>query len=352
MRPFLGWKDLRQAVVFRGTNFNRNRLFSSILSALNFLDGWLDIAVTRGPELHDCISYIKTLLSEGSIPREMVKGVDLSELCADHDPAQKRRNVGAARMTQDDVMQYKYILVIDGAGSCGRLSEQLRGPGILLHMPREEFQMEEYYWQDLIPWLHYIPITKNHSELMANLSKTKVLLEGNDDVAEEIAKESTRYINKHRTEATDHRQWKLFYYLLNASWDGTVELPERPRKRLSCRSKRGMKEVLKGSFAADEIWRRTCAGEGLTTELLAEREGEVSTHVKIEDMGVMWGGEPKVWQHVADPSCSSVVLFVTASVLLLLKAGYKRLTAVFVMLVLFCVAISLYSEAILDVLEG
>ena len=256
---FREWNDLDGRVVFRGTNFNRQRLLMSALAQTGWLAPLLDIGITAMFGEEHCVTDLQ---SASNVP--FPDTTDFHTLC--HSSIS---GVTKPYLTYDEIMTYRYVLVIDGIGSAIRFPHHMKGPGIVLHMPREEEMMVEYWFNDMVPWVHYVPLTQETDKMVQNFSETLEFLEANPEVAKRIALESTRWANLHKTDRTDHRQWKLYYYLLDDLWDGSAEAVVPPRT-VSCDD--GLAELTNDVHIGDAVISRTCLSAGLSLGLLNESE--------------------------------------------------------------------------------
>eukprot|EP01061_Rhynchopus_euleeides_P039719 TRINITY_DN6811_c0_g2_i3.p1 TRINITY_DN6811_c0_g2~~TRINITY_DN6811_c0_g2_i3.p1 ORF type:complete len:1398 (+),score=512.73 TRINITY_DN6811_c0_g2_i3:82-4194(+) len=268
-RPYKAWEDLTARAVFRGSLNNHERLHIAIMSALK-VHPMLDAFVTSAREYkQDCRQYVERQLREGNLPSKSLTPQTVGYLCEEHS-VRNVPSIVARGFSNDEVLEYKYVIAVDGYGAPLRLSPQLRGPGVLLTM-RNTWDMEEYFWPDLVPWVHYVPLTRDKPTMPKNISDTLNWLEKNQDAARNIAEESTRWAFKHRTHKTDHREWKMFYYFLNEVWDTSKPMP-RPTHvppKLSCATCTGLSPITDHGILPD-VWRLACGDQGLNKGLVEE----------------------------------------------------------------------------------
>ena len=67
------------------------------------------------------------------------------------------------KISFDDWMRYKYELILDGNGSpAGRIERQLKHNSLVLMQETSSHQM---YTKYLIPYVHYVPVNSNVSDL-------------------------------------------------------------------------------------------------------------------------------------------------------------------------------------------
>ena len=77
-------------------------------------------------------------------------------------------------------MKFKYLISVDGnTAAWQRVPWILESGSVLLLM---ETDIEEWFYKDLIPYKHYVPIKKDFSNLLEQIE----WLKANDDKAFEI----------------------------------------------------------------------------------------------------------------------------------------------------------------------
>ena len=64
----------------------------------------------------------------------------------------------------EDHMKYKYLISIDGNTAAWQRPNWILESGSVLLMP--ETEMDEWYLSDLKPWVHYVPIKADLSDLL------------------------------------------------------------------------------------------------------------------------------------------------------------------------------------------
>ena len=214
--------SLPDTVVWRGSYYNDYRGHLSILSALGAFGGAVDASVSavsgRGGER--CVRQYAALKRAGLLPAEAHR-TDSSVLCREESGGMWGAP-GRERVSFEEMKRAKYVLSVDGVGAVLRLPHLLRGPGVVLGMTDE---FEEYYFPDVVPFVHYVPVEKEAGQLYRNVSETLRLLRGSPEVSRSIATESTRWARLHKNEATDFLQWKLFFGLSSAAFSGPLDLP-------------------------------------------------------------------------------------------------------------------------------
>jgi len=89
-----------------------------------------------------------------------------------------------------DMSKYKYVINIDGSVTAFRLSAELNYMSVILKVDSE---YSVWYSKLLEPWIHYIPINKNLSDLAEKITWCK----NNDDKAKQIAINARQFYKKY-----------------------------------------------------------------------------------------------------------------------------------------------------------
>ena len=66
--------------------------------------------------------------------------------------------------------QYKYQITLDGTVAAYRLPYILAGDALVLKQDSEYY---EHFYKDLEPWVHYVPIKRDLSDLLEKLKWAK-----------------------------------------------------------------------------------------------------------------------------------------------------------------------------------
>ena len=96
-------------------------------------------------------------------------------------------------MSLQDLIQYKYLIDIGGNGYSGRLKFLLFSKRPLLFVERNYI---EYFQNDLQPWVHYIPVKNDLTDLISQVK----WMENNYDEALKIAQNAYNYATGNFTE--------------------------------------------------------------------------------------------------------------------------------------------------------
>ena len=139
----------------------------------------------------------------------------------------------------DEYVSYKYLLAPDmWTGAVNRIWTLMYAPGVTMPIQEATNQFQEYYFRDAIPFVHYVPVTNEGDELLANITDTLSWLDRNQDITKAIGEESTRWVRKHKNHKTDMRQWKLYFALLSDAYvPGSRSIPGKVRKQVECTQK-------------------------------------------------------------------------------------------------------------------
>lgn len=106
--------------------------------------------------------------------------------------------------------RYKYILHIDGFTAAWRMSMEMFSMSVILKVDSE---WKEHFYDLLTPWIHYIPIKSDLSDLINIIDWCR----NNDKECEKIAINAFTFANKYFTEDN------LFNYLDETIYDNTHE---------------------------------------------------------------------------------------------------------------------------------
>eukprot|EP00584_Thalassiosira_punctigera_P017648 CAMPEP_0172555542 /NCGR_PEP_ID=MMETSP1067-20121228/58472_1 /TAXON_ID=265564 ORGANISM="Thalassiosira punctigera, Strain Tpunct2005C2" /NCGR_SAMPLE_ID=MMETSP1067 /ASSEMBLY_ACC=CAM_ASM_000444 /LENGTH=594 /DNA_ID=CAMNT_0013344067 /DNA_START=115 /DNA_END=1896 /DNA_ORIENTATION=+ len=100
------------------------------------------------------------------------------------------------KMSLSQLSKYKYHIDLAGGGGTTWFGtiEKLAMPGVLFHHVTSS---KDYYHDDLIPWVHYIPVNED----LSNLREMFDWAEANPKDARRISEAATEYV---KTRATDH----------------------------------------------------------------------------------------------------------------------------------------------------
>jgi len=197
------FKAKRPVAVFRGSwtgndrTIKNTRLQAKILSKKYHT--YLDADITRTFEYYmweQDVGFVHTSLTNKKI----------------YDLASKS-NISLAEQGQ----QYKYILHIDGFVSAWRLAAEMLSMSTILKVDSE---WVEHYYHDLKPWVHYIPIKSD----LSNLIQMICWCREHDDECFRIANNAYIYALLNFTRR------KLFNYVEEVVYDKKIPLIAKPYK--------------------------------------------------------------------------------------------------------------------------
>lgn len=134
----------------------------------------------------------------------------------------------APRLEMKDQQRFKYVLSVDGAGCADRLGHLLSGNFVVL---RQETQLMEHYYGMLAPYVHYVPVKSDFSDLHEQIK----WLQQRDDIAQQIVKDANQFANVHLSPNGLINAWKDFAATA-ASLSSPTAAPEAALKykALSC----------------------------------------------------------------------------------------------------------------------
>jgi len=185
-----GWKLKKPMAIFRGSltgndqKITNTRVQSRILS-LKY-PSYLDSVIT------DTFKYYMFEPGIGAIHTK----IDDKRLYNNDTHIDGRKNT----MYFEEQINYKYILHIDGFTAAWRLSKYMLSYSVILKV---DSPWVEHFYNDLKPWIHYIPIKSDLSDLIQRIEWCRE----NDDICETIAKNAFQYVVENITKE------KMFDYM-------------------------------------------------------------------------------------------------------------------------------------------
>eukprot|EP00578_Thalassiosira_sp_NH16_P012385 CAMPEP_0181124430 /NCGR_PEP_ID=MMETSP1071-20121207/26479_1 /TAXON_ID=35127 /ORGANISM="Thalassiosira sp., Strain NH16" /LENGTH=474 /DNA_ID=CAMNT_0023209739 /DNA_START=164 /DNA_END=1584 /DNA_ORIENTATION=+ len=128
--------------------------------------------------------------------------------------------VTSEQMTLSELSQYKYQIDFGGGGGTTWFGtiEKLGMPGVLLH---HLTSTKDYYHDDLIPWVHYIPVNED----LSNLREMYDWAESNSEDARKISEAATDYVkNRAKPDVMKETYEKYFIHSLKRVVDAYIPL--------------------------------------------------------------------------------------------------------------------------------
>lgn len=135
---------------------------------------WIDAKFTIKPNIHGTVDPAKMIQYQPF----MEYGIQLTD----------------EHMSLSQQSKYKYHIDLGGGGGTTWFGtiEKLGMPGVLFH---HRTSAKDYIHDDLVPWVHYIPVNED----LSNLREMYDWAEANNDGARKISEAGTEYV-KHRAE--------------------------------------------------------------------------------------------------------------------------------------------------------
>ncbi|KAK3240121.1 hypothetical protein CYMTET_50013 [Cymbomonas tetramitiformis] len=188
---YTNWLGKRPEVVFRGTLSGKDRLslFRLASHRRSALAGYADVEMvgvaagapclrenTIGSRWCTCSEEIREGLTRQGFPprRGRWSKIQISPLWRFEERcdgpfrwAVDEKLLIGSRMSFEEQSEFRYMLVVDGVGCADRLSHHpgtvLAGETVLFWHKRE---MREFWWDDLEPYIHYVPVAEDFSDLV------------------------------------------------------------------------------------------------------------------------------------------------------------------------------------------
>jgi|688.fasta_scaffold113091_3 hypothetical protein len=191
------WKLKKPMAIFRGSltgndqKITNTRMQSRILS-LKY-PSYLDSKITE---------TFKYYMFEPGIGAIHTK-IDDTILYNNELPIDSKKNT----LFFEEQIKYKYILHIDGFTAAWRLSKYMLSYSVILKV---DSPWVEHFYNDLKPWIHYIPIKSDLSDLIQRIEWCRE----NDNICETIAKNAFQYVVENITKE------KMLDYMENVIKNG------------------------------------------------------------------------------------------------------------------------------------
>lgn len=90
-----------------------------------------------------------------------------------------------------DHIEYKYLISVDGNTAAWQRVPWIMQSGSVLLLV--ETEIEEWFYSDIHPWEHYVPVKADFSDLFERIE----WLRNNDDEARQIAKRASVFARYH-----------------------------------------------------------------------------------------------------------------------------------------------------------
>ncbi|KAL7541421.1 hypothetical protein ACHAXR_010964 [Thalassiosira sp. AJA248-18] len=156
-------------------------------------------------------------------------------------------------MTLAQLSQYKYHIDFGGGGGTSWMGtiEKLAMPGVLFH---HVTLTKDYYHDDLLPWVHYIPVRED----LSDLRKMYNWAESNAEDARKISEAGTDYIkNLAKPEVMNARYEQYFVHSLKRVVDAYQPTAETEGKKMKDWLSKWKWSLVGKCSGRDEQWTRT-----------------------------------------------------------------------------------------------
>lgn len=199
------WDSLKEKVFWRGSDY----VFLSPVyrNYANTSDAFLEV-IARSSNRDDTIRHLLVGSRIGPRLRAVLTSLLMPNLIdarffdwhgADVDEHRKRvrESIGVdatERATEELIAKYKYQIDIGGGGGTtwSGLIPKLSMPGVLLH---HETSMKDSYFDQLVPWVHYIPVREDLRDLQQRVR----WLQEHDAIAKRVSANADEWVRQFRT---------------------------------------------------------------------------------------------------------------------------------------------------------
>lgn len=206
--PQLQWNDLKSQIVWRGSLYGYNLLETVDIRYFNMSEDTSipytpfnprEIAVNMSIAANEARVFNDTNDSNNTASQPW-----LNIAMASRKP--KLAEEKAARLTPFEMAGYKYQIDLGGNGgtSWEGTIEKLSMPGLLFH---HETIAKDWFYDDLIPWKHYVPVRTDLSDLREKYEWA----EANPDKAREIAQQATAFVHSLFEKPSLERMYETYF---------------------------------------------------------------------------------------------------------------------------------------------
>jgi len=116
----------------------------------------------------------------------------------------------SSEIHKEDMYRYKYLLVIDGNGTSGRLWGFLCSNSLVFLVEG----MSEWFYDRLTPWVHYVPVSLDLSDLEARVQWAI----DHDGEAQAIVKRANKVMSEQTRGEDTECYWYRFLLEYGALW--------------------------------------------------------------------------------------------------------------------------------------
>ena len=118
------------------------------------------------------------------------------------DASNLHKNTTTYLTYQQQINKWKYLIDFEGAGYSGRTKVLLNSPRIIFIVDRI---YEEFWYEYLEPWVHFVPVKRDLSDLEENYYK----IENQPDLQNFIKQEQKQFAQKYLSVQSSYKQIQL-----------------------------------------------------------------------------------------------------------------------------------------------
>ncbi|KAJ9455920.1 hypothetical protein DIPPA_22730 [Diplonema papillatum] len=211
--PALPFEALKSKMSFRGTGWGPDRYLFAMVSNAGVMP-YLDVGLTYN-NTASCRETMEPLVN-GERPNFLQKTafVQPAAACAAAGGGSpfKSRDLGGSASE-------KYSLLLDGNSALFRTARALGFPGVPIIHTFSNYSLS--YYEDLTPFVHYVPIQANLTVAPHELDHVYHWLEANPAVAKDIATRSSSFAAKNLDDKSGvhyRRDWRIFLRVLSGQY--------------------------------------------------------------------------------------------------------------------------------------
>lgn len=119
---------------------------------------------------------------------------------------------------QEQINQWKYLIDMEGCGWSGRFKVLMSSPRIVFFVDRP---YHEWYFGEMIPWKHYVPVKRDLSDLIDNYNR----IEGDTDLQNYIKTNQKIFAQKYLTrDAAEKRIHEIILKMIDYLKENPAEI--------------------------------------------------------------------------------------------------------------------------------
>ena len=202
----LAWSELKDKAIWRGSLNHEDRGVLVVAGMMQLVKD-ADFAIAGGECSKNCQRRIGGMRESTPFMKKMPN--DMSKVCS---------TSGVCSNTFLDQLAYKPLVVMDGIGAVTRFQNFFSAPGVVVEI---KSHYEVFFSEDVVPFVHYIGVSNNLTELPASLNAGLSWLRDNDADAEEMSSVATLFHDTHLTFIHTARAMQIYASLMHTLWDPT-----------------------------------------------------------------------------------------------------------------------------------